>query len=157
QRASYFTNVSYQHAFDPIPARGDLDLAPGTVTDRVLGFAKIDWEPAPHHEFSFHLAAFHERYDNFRVDRLVLDEAQELNRTGGITGHINDRRRAAWGAIEASTGGYYFDSENNPASGDAETPAVVDRETGVISGNAFELFHNRNARWQSQVSVTRYL
>ncbi len=155
-RAKYFANISYQRALDPVPQYEGLDLARGRTTNRVLGFGKLTWEPKKHHKLTFHLAGFHEHYGDFNIDRVVLKEAQETNRTGGAIAQLNYSRLYSCGIFEVSSGGYYFGSENNPASGDVDTPAVVDQMTGVISGNALELFHNRNLRWQTQVSGTRY-
>ena len=157
KQARYFANMSYQRAFDPAAGQPGLDIAPGRTTNRVLGFGKLTWEPRASDQLTLHTSGFFERYDDFVQDSLVLAEAQEVVRVGGVTGQLDFRRRSARGVWQASLGGYYYDSDGSPASGDVDTPAIVDLDTGVVSQNAQELFHNRNLRVQMQASGTRYL
>lgn len=158
ERVKYFANVSYQRAFDPAAARSDvdIDIAPGRTTNRGLGFAKLTWEPRAGQKLTLHTSGFFERYDDFVQDGAVSAEAQEIVRVGGVTSQLDYRHITSKGSYSASLGGYYYDSDSAPVSGDIDTPAIVDLDTGTVTGNARELFHNRNLRAQMQVSATRY-
>lgn len=156
KRGKYFVTASYQRAFDPVPERPDVDIAPGRTTNRVLGFGKLAWAPGRAHRLTLHTSGFFEQYDDFVQEDVVTVDAQEIVRVGGVTSQLDYRHLTCWGSISASLGGYYYDSDSAPSSGDVDTPSVVDLTTGVVSQNARELFHNRNLRAQMQVSATRY-
>lgn len=154
---TYFSSATYEVDFLPLPQIEGVEVADGRLTNTALGFTKFDWQPRKRHKVTLHLSGFWEDRQNDEVEEIALAEAQTRTQSGGVTSGLSYKWFGQRGFVEASTGLYFHDQSSFPMSEDYETPAVVDQDTGIVSGNGNDLLHLRNLRWQVQTSGTRFV